>query len=194
MTQVTNVWLPPGCRPSKVCSPTEDNRPHLHHGWIKRRGDDMWLLATDAYIVVAIKVEGDAVEGVVPFEALECIERREFVCQISPTAWRVGGDAFTEITYDVGDRLNIDRLPDFDKIVGGALFSEDEGITGTVALDPQKFARLGEALGDLHGLHIVQASGNDPVKVLAYGDPNRRGMVMPLRHPDAPSQPTAGAR
>lgn len=179
--KTTQIRLPYRCRPSKACS-RDDSRPLFGHAWLKGRDDGMWLLATDSYVAVALKVTGDElVEGFIPFAALGAIERQELVSQVSPTAWVVAHDGMTEVTYDVGDRLDFGSLPDFDKVCGGALFADGPDLTGApFAIGARNLRRIGKALGN-DVLQFRSGGGEEPVRVLGQNQPECRGLLMPIR-------------
>jgi hypothetical protein len=115
--QIATIQIPYGCRPSKACDPGGP-RPILEHARLAQRGEDWWLIATDSFIAVALKVTtyGDVQEGWIPYKALRQLERGRTVEQLSATTWRLAGHGYTEVRYDLGDRMDHVKPPDFDTI------------------------------------------------------------------------------
>jgi hypothetical protein len=176
------IALPGGCKPSMACS-TDETRPRITHGYLRRRDDELWLYATDSFIAVGLKVEGNATEGWVPRPALEALERGAMCEQITPTAWRVR-EQHAVVTYDIGEAV----VPN-DK--GRAMFppmdsflhdEREPSEVSTVAFDPALTVRLAEALGARRGVSFHFGSGQ-PVRVSANGRSvaERIGVQMPVR-------------
>jgi hypothetical protein len=109
------ISIPAGCKPS-VCV-SKERRPTIANAYLRRRDDGLWLLATDSYIAVALKVEGDAQDGHVPVGALRLMERGKHGEQLSATAWRVRSDEDAVTTFDIAGKVAGDNpYPNLDKV------------------------------------------------------------------------------
>lgn len=188
------IKIPYGCKPSKACSP-DPVRPIIRHGYLRQRKDGLWLCATDAYIAVALKVDGTATEGWVPRDVLALMERvakhgkaKLTFEQISKTSWRVASaDEAVVTVYDVAKELGYGRsdteltFPDLEAMCDGLLFTAAElnGNPGAFGFNPKLLARIGEALGG-----PVRAEVTAPLKPLrltAIGSEDRVALQMPIR-------------
>lgn len=183
-TELRWIALPGGgCKPSMACS-TDETRPRIAHGYLRRRDDELWLYATDSYIAVGLKVDGNATEGWVPRPVLEALERGDGCEQLSLTAWRVRTHGAV-VTYDIAAAVNPDspgRFPTMDSF----LHEEREpSEVSMVALDPALTVRLAEALGARapgQGVCLHFGSGN-PFRVSVVGRDmsDRVGVQVPVR-------------
>ncbi len=193
-TQAT-IILPPGVRPAKACS-RDTSRPILCHAYLREREDGWWLLATDAYIAVAIKVQtqGEIVEGYVPFDTLAHMRWGERVVeQLSPTAWRAFTDRGTA-THDVGELVATVKkpYPDFEKL--GMWEGEPAEPQAELGLNARMTRRLVKALGIAkhHGCRYdlrkppywshAESAPEAMIRVTGgHRYPDRVGLQMPVR-------------
>lgn len=178
------ITLPHGCKPSVACG-TDERRPALLHAFLRRRDDGLWLLATDSYIAVALKVSGDAEEGWVPREALERMEAGERGTQVSATAWTVTAP-FGLTTFDFAAAESW-RPPTVEKILWGD--REPQAMTDVV-LDLALTERLARAIGVDKGgpggswgcrMELTGAEGPMRVTPLRDTSGDRFGVQMPVR-------------
>jgi hypothetical protein len=182
------ITLPRGCKPSVVCG-TDEQRPALLHAFLRKRDDGLWLLATDSYIAVALKVNGDAEEGWVPREALERMEAGERGTQVSATAWTVTMP-YGRTTFDfaAGDGSVKRPTESLEKILWG---EREPSATTDVALDPALTERLSRAIGadkgsGYWGCRLELTGDTGPMRVTPLGDTSgeRFGVQMPVRRVD----------
>lgn len=172
------IVLPHGCEPSVVCS-TDRTRPVLLHGYLRRRDDDLWLYATDSFIVVGLKVDGDAREGWVPRPVLEALERGDLAEQVSETAWRVGMDGMA-VTYDIAGQVGDVPFPTVSTFLHDDM--EPEAVQ-SVGLDPALTDRLALGLGARWGVVLSFSGQLRAFRVTSTGYPatQRVGAQMPVR-------------
>lgn len=173
------IWLPHGCKPSVALS-KDETRPILCHAYLKRRDDGLWLYATDSFIAVALKVEGDAEEGYLPGGALRVLEHGRPIEQDAPGKWsrtfkRAGQRQDIAWTVDLGD------YPDFDAL---GVFNTDDrtGPRQPVLLDPVLIKKVGRALGG--SVLFDFGMPLKPVRVRGGNCQNpdgRRALIMPMR-------------
>lgn len=147
-TTKPTIILPAGVRPARACS-SDTTRPMLCHAYLREREDGWWLLATDAYIAAAIKVEakGDVVEGYVPFGALSDMRYGGLANeQVSATAWAV----LTErgrIVYEIPEPVVSSAKPYPDFNVLGMWEGEPAEPVAVIGMNPRFARRLALALG-----------------------------------------------
>ena len=179
-----------GCKPSVVCG-TDRTRPRTMHGYLRRRGDDLWLYASDSYIAVGLKVSGTASEGWVPRPALEAIERGDWATQLNSTTWRTRptstGSTISTATHDVATEIASEVFPYESLEV--PLHAEREPVAlARIALDSVLTARLSKALGAgaaTYGGGVVLhfAGPKEPIRVTSrvHDASERVGAQMPVR-------------
>ena len=180
------ITVPKPCKPSKVC--TKDfTRPTLQHAYLRKRKDGMWLLATDSYTAVAIKVEGDAVEGWIPIDALKAMEAGKKGTQLSKTAWQIQTDT-GKVTYEIADELSdgaATKYPDFEKLADGAIFNGFNGAkreAAPVGFNPTLLSNVAAALGAMKlSLKADIVAPLRPIRLTAIGYDDRVGLQMPVR-------------
>lgn len=177
------ITLPHGCTPSVACG-TDEMRPALLHAFLHKREDGLWLLATDSYIAVALKVDGDAEEGWVPVGALERMEAGERGTQVSATAWTVTAP-YGSATFDFAAGDDAVKRPTVEKVLWG---DRDPQAMTDVVLNPVLTERLARAIGAGKGsgywgcrLELTGAEG--PMRITPLGDTSgeRFGVQMPVR-------------
>lgn len=195
-TPKPSIVIPKGCKPSKGCG-TDQTRPLLCHAYLQQRGDDWWVLATNGYFAVAIKVEpGDRThklqEGTIPVGALKLMEANPKWdrWQVSKTAWAVETPDGV-LTFDVAS-LKLGEFPDFDTALismwGPGRGESDEPI----GVNAEFLSAIGVALG-LTGRRnyapmIIKRHGHlKGIHVLAGTTPtgDRRAVLMPVRLDDS---------
>ena len=169
------ITIPTRCKPSKACS-TDRTRPTLCHAALQRHDGSLWICATDNYIAVAVKVEGDADEGRVPIGALRLMERGLPAVQVSETAWKVQTNDGA-VTFDCGDIRN---FPDFK---GLGVWDKPEGAgVEAIGIHPVLMARIGLALGARNGCRMQFVAPLRPIWVtpLSLGH-DGVAIQMPIR-------------
>jgi hypothetical protein len=182
--------FPSMCRPWKACS-RDETRPALCHPYVYRRGDDLWLCATDTYVAVAVKVsEGDGApvrDGFVPREVAKLIRRGHKAEQLSETAWTVTVSSYHEATYDLAGLLGSKPTPISEKLESVNLWGDtpvastkgfDERIT--FAFNPTLTEHIHQALGGYGGLRATVVG---PLAAIRYESRYSlgRGLQMPIR-------------
>jgi hypothetical protein len=184
-----HIVLPSRCKPSVVCS-TDRTRPILLHAYLRRRKGALWVCATDSYIAVAIKVEGDAEEGFIPVGALRLMERGQAATQLSKTAWTVKTNDGA-VTFDIADKVDgAVNYPDFDKF---GLWEDTETAKKhgekadtwplAVGINAALMKRIQDGLGATHGCRFDIAAPLRPIRVtpLQSVDGDRVALQMPMR-------------
>lgn len=172
------IVLPSGCKPSAMCS-TDGTRPTLMHGYLRKRGDGLWLYATDSFAVCGLRVDGNATPGWVPRPVLDALERGDHATQLSSTSWSCASTHAT-VTYEVVDLVRNGTFPNVEPF----LFGEVEPASlAMVALDPALTVRLAEALGARHGVVLRFSGALRVMRVEAWGlgSDERVGAQMPCR-------------
>lgn len=147
------ISIPARCKPSRALG-TDVTRSVLTHAYLRRRQGALWLCATDSYIAVALKVEGDAQEGYIPASALKQMERGKHGEQISETAWRIQTEPYATTTFDVTDQLAGSKgYPNFDDLhVWDDVTYVWNGDPVSVGINPDLMKRIGDSFGT--GDHI----------------------------------------
>lgn len=176
--KVKTIVLPAKCTPSAVCS-RDQTRPILCHAYLKQRDDGLWLYATDSFVAIALKVEGDAEEGYIPRGALKAMENRKLVVQDGPNTWsrttkRSGATHTQTWSVDLGPFPDLATLGMFDR-------DPHDPCPDPVCFDAGLLASVGAALGN-NGLIIDCIGPLQPIKLAANHHPDERlGILMPIR-------------
>ena len=168
------ITIPKGCKPSKACS-TDYTRQRLLHAAVRRHGGALWLLMTDSYVAVALKVEGDANEGIVPIGALRLMEQGKSAVQVSATAWCVATPD-GNVTFDCGD---VGDFPDFASL--GVWDKPEITNLGEVGMNPALMAKIGAALGAKHGCRMQFVGPLRPIYVTPLQIDTGVALQMPIR-------------
>ncbi len=169
------ITIPKGCKPSKACG-TDRTRSTLCHAALQRHAGSLWICASDSYIAVAVKVEGDAQEGRIPIGALRLMEQGKPGVQVSETAWKVLTDDGA-VTFDCGP------LADFPKFEGLGVWDKPSSAgVEAIGMDPALMARIGLALGARNGCRMQFVGPLRPIWVtpLSLGH-DGVALQMPIR-------------
>lgn len=176
------ISIPHRAQPSAACS-KDHTRPILRHGYLRRRDDgSMWLLATDSYLAVAVKVQGDAKEGWVPVAAMRLLERGQAGEQLSATSWRIQTNEGA-VTYDIEAQVaGSTNFPCFEKL---GVWGEDErpeGDFNKFGVNPKFVERVGRAVGGTENIHLHLAGPLKPIRIRSrfLGD-DAAALLMPIR-------------
>jgi hypothetical protein len=180
------IDVPPRCKPSRALS-KGDMRPILEHAYLRRRDDGMWLLMTDSYIAVGIKVNGDAEEGWVPGPALKHIERGRNAEQLSDTSWRVDTEPYASTVFDISKV--VDGAKEFPDLESVGLWDLDvkptwNGDKPSVGMNPGFMKRIADSFGcgDDTGCRFDIAAPLRPIRVTPLrSDIEAVGLQMPIR-------------
>lgn len=185
-----SIIIPSGCKPWKACS-KDETRPVLCHAYLRERDDGWWLLATDSYIAMALKVEprGDLAEGWVPRRALKAIAANRLTEQVDAMSWKVTtntGHEVIRVPQLIGDTTTFPDLAKF------GMWEYEPGEPATaIGMNPRLAWRLYQALGfagTLGGAKLerttyeAKTSGESPFRVTGgVHFPDRIGLLMPVR-------------
>lgn len=168
------ITIPKGCKPSKAVS-TDWTHPNICHAYLRRHKGALYLCATDSFIAVALRVEGDADEGYVPIGALRLMETGKTAEQLSPTAWKVTTpEGF--LTFDVGRGGN---FPDFAGL--GVWDKPDSGTLDAVGMNTTMMHRIGQALGARNGCRMEFVGPLRPIWVTPLSFDVGVALQMPIR-------------
>jgi hypothetical protein len=140
------IIIPAGCKPWKACS-QDETRPALCNAYLRERDDGWWLLATDAYIAAALRVEpvGDLAEGWVPRRALKALAANRPTEQVDTMQWKVTtntGDEVIRVPGLIGEKTTFPGLAAF-----GMWEYEPGDPAAAIGLNPHLLWRLYQALG-----------------------------------------------
>lgn len=183
------AWPSGGPRPWKACGgPT---RPALHHGYLHRRDDGLWLVMTDSYIAATIRVTGDASPGYVPRDVMKHMTKGAQAVQLSATSWRVelrDGHRIYDLArriYDPSDASDGSAVAA--SLEKSGLWAEIQDLevapAAVVAFDPQLTLRLMQALGIRGGALLHLTGDHKPMRVTSPHYTDRIGLQMPMRSP-----------
>lgn len=177
------ITIPKGCKPSVCLDRDRVPRPVLRHAYLKRRNDGLWLVATDSYLAIGIKVDGDAQEGFIPGGALRHMERGQESKQLSPTAWQVETEPYATTTYDIAEAIAGQKeYPDLENVglwggIDGGGFSQEIA----VGINPDLMKRVADGLGARNGCRFEFFGPLRPIPVKPLGHDDRVGLQMPIR-------------
>lgn len=170
-TSTRTIILPLDVKPWKACG--EAHWPHIHHGWLHRRDDGLWLVTTDSFIACAIRVEGDAEEGWVNHGAMRWLAKGRAGVQVGETRWQFERDGFR--VFDVGD------LEPFPMDALGGLWDTDDGAKcSVIGLDPRRLSTLAKALGAGDRLQVELTGPRAAIRVTVPGRLGHIGVLMPV--------------
>ncbi len=176
--------LPRQARPWKACS-TDTTRPVLNHGYLHRRGDDLWLVTTDSYIACAIKIDSDAREGHVHADVLRHAHKGHRIAQHGGAmSWRVDlpdGHRLFDLSPLLGEApppLAVDALAAF-----GLWEPLPEKSTSKIEFNPRLTPRLLTAMGipDSFGVAVTFHGPLKPLRITAPSFTDCIGLQMPMR-------------
>jgi hypothetical protein len=167
--------IPKGCKPSKACG-TDRTRPILCHAYLRRHDEQLWLCATDSYIAVALRVEGEGVnEGYVPIGALRLMETGKLGVQVSGTAWKIETPEGA-LTFDCGP---MGKFPDFASL--GVWNKPEKAKLAEVGMNTDLMAKIGAALGAKHGCRMTFVGALRPIYVTPLRFDCGVALQMPMR-------------
>lgn len=184
------IIIPAGCKPWKACS-TDETRPVLCHAYLREREDGWWLLATNSYIAMALKIEplGDLAEGWVPHRALKAIAAGRMTEQVDTMSWKVTTNTGHEVIRVPGVIGEATTFPD---LAAFGMWEYEPGEpAAAIGMNPRLAWRLHQALGfagTVKGVKLerttykAKASDESPFRVTAgVHFPDRIGLLMPCR-------------
>ena len=183
------IIIPAGSKPWKACS-QDETRPVLCHAYLRKRDDGWWLLATDAYIAIALKVEpiGDLVEGWVPRRALKALAANRLAEQVDAMSWKITTNTGHEVIRVPGLIGDTTTFPD---LAAAGMWEYEPGEpAAAVGLNPRLLWRVHQACGlaGSEGVKLERTTYKDkdaaesPFRVtFGVHSPDRIGLLMPVR-------------
>lgn len=194
-----------GCKPSCVVS-RDETRPMLCHAYLREHGGAMWLLATDSYRAVALKMgpvtNAPALqEGWVPYSVLKLVQKGHAARQVSTFAWSV--DRGREVViHDIEKAVGTYHkdYPDFETlgVWEPKELEKDKAFKRAtefaIGFDPSLLIGVQKALGGYRpGCRITCRGPLIPMRVdCGQHKDERLAILMPVKVFDFDTQPSNG--
>jgi hypothetical protein len=177
------ISIPHGCKPHRCCA-SDETRPHLQHGYLRKRGKNQWwVCASDSYTAVGIRAEveeGEPVPGVIPLKALKLLDGKAKLVQVDDRTWKVDGTDGESTVYTVGDTVKDPTWLNFNKI-GIWKKPTPAEVVEPFGFNPDLAANVGAALGG-NGLRATLLTPLRGLHLAAIGHERERlGLLLPIR-------------